>query len=364
VSVEVKNIGKRFGRTSALEDISFSVGDGELVALLGPSGSGKTTVLRLIAGLDVPDSGSITIGGAPVNHLPAAQRNIGFVFQNYALFKTMTVFDNIAFGLKIKKWDAPRIQARVAELMNRFELQTLEKRYPHQLSGGQRQRVAIARALAAQSAVLLLDEPFGAVDAQIRQELRQWLVRLHQELKLTTIFVTHDQEEAMEVADRIFIFSKGRLEQIGTPREVYEEPKNEFVARFVGVLNVLELQVREGVARCEELEFPAHGLAEGQKMRIGFRPYAVQVSPDPKAHRFQAVLRRTYFLGVMLRLELVLASGLTIRSRISKEEFTRLGLADGQTVSFQIKTYRILSKVDDPLAYEVATAYETTSGKP
>lgn len=363
VSIELKNISKRFGRTVALDDVSFSVGDGELVALLGPSGGGKTTVLRLIAGLDIPDGGSILIGGEPVNHLPAARRNIGFVFQNYALFKNMTVFKNIAFGLKIKKWDAARIQARVTELINRLELEKLEKRYPHELSGGQRQRVAIARALAAQSAVLLLDEPFGAVDAQIRQ-LRQWLVRLHQELKLTTIFVTHDQEEAMEVADRIVIFSKGRLEQIGTPRQVYEEPKNEFVARFVGVLNVLELQVQGGVARCQELEFPAHGLSEGQKMRIGFRPYAVQVSPDPRAHRFQAVLRRAYFLGLMLRLELALDSGLTIRSRISKEEYSRLGLADGQRVSFQIKTYRILSKIDDPLASETAIAYETTSGAP
>ena len=360
VSVELKNISKRFGKTVALDDISFSVGDGELVALLGPSGGGKTTVLRLIAGLDTPDAGSILIGGVSVDHLPAPQRNIGFVFQNYALFKNMTVFDNIAFGLKIKKWDAERIQARVTELINRFELQKLEKRYPHQLSGGQRQRVAMARALAAQSAVLLLDEPFGAVDAQIRQELRQWLVRLHQELKLTNIFVTHDQEEAMEVADRILIFSKGHLEQIGTPREVYEEPKNEFVARFVGVLNVLELQVRNGMARCEELEFPAHDLSEGQKMRIGFRPYAVQVSTDPRAYRFQAVLRRTYFLGLMLRLELALDSGLIIRSRMSKEEYSRLGLGDGQQVSFQIKTYRILSKIDDPLACEVATTHETT----
>ena len=358
VSIELKNISKRFGKTVALDDVSFSVGDGELVALLGPSGGGKTTVLRLIAGLDNPDGGSILIGGAPVNHLPAARRNIGFVFQNYALFKNMTVFKNIAFGLKVKRWDAARIQARVTDLINRLELQKLEKRYPHELSGGQRQRVAIARALAAQSAVLLLDEPFAAVDAQIRQELRQWLVRLHQELKLTTIFVTHDQEEAMEVADRIVIFSKGRLEQIGTPRQVYEEPKNEFVARFVGVLNVLELQVRDGVARCQELEFPAHGLSEGQKMRIGFRPYAVQVSPDPRAHRYQAVLRRAYFLGLMLRLELALDSGLIIRSRISKEEYSRLGLADGQRVSFQIKTYRILSKIDDPLASETAVAYE------
>jgi sulfate transport system ATP-binding protein len=311
--------------------------------------------------LDVPDAGSILIGGEPVNHLPAARRNIGFVFQNYALFKTMTVFKNIAFGLKIKKWDAARIQARVTELITRLDLDKLEQRYPHELSGGQRQRVAIARALATQSAVLLLDEPFAAVDAQIRQELRQWLVRLHQELKLTTIFVTHDQEEAMEVADRIVIFSKGRLEQVGTPRQVYEEPKNEFVARFVGVLNVLELQVRDGAARCQELEFPAHGLSEGQEMRIGFRPYAVQVSPDPAAHPYQAILRRTYFLGVMLRLELALDSGLVVRSRISKEDYSRLGLADGQRVSFQIKTYRILSKADDPLACEAATSYETTT---
>jgi sulfate transport system ATP-binding protein len=358
VSIELKNVSKRFGKTAALDDVSFLVGDGELVALLGPSGGGKTTALRLIAGLESPDAGSILIGGAPVAHLSAARRNIGFVFQNYALFKTMTVFQNIAFGPKIKKWDSARIEARVTELLHRLDLDKLEKRYPHELSGGQRQRVAIARALATQSAVLLLDEPFAAVDAQIRQELRQWLVRLHQELKLTTIFVTHDQEEAMEVADRIVIFSKGRLEQVGTPREVYEEPINEFVARFVGVLNVLELRVQDGLARCQELEFPAHGLSEGQELRIGFRPYAVQISPNPGVHRFQAVLRRTYFLGVMLRLELALDSGLVIRSRISKEEYSRLGLADGQRVSFQIKTYRVLSKADAPISYEVATSYD------
>jgi sulfate transport system ATP-binding protein len=360
VSIELKNISKRFGKTAALDDVSFSVNDGELMALLGPSGGGKTTAMRVIAGLETPESGTVIINGKTVNQLPAASRNIGFVFQNYALFKSMTVFKNIAFGLKIKKWDADRIQARVMELIHRLELDNLEKRYPHELSGGQRQRVAIARALAAQSAVLLLDEPFAAVDAQIRQELRQWLVRLHQELKLTTIFVTHDQEEAMEVADRIAIFSKGRLEQLGTPREVYEEPKNEFVARFVGVLNVVEMQVTNGVARCNELEFPAHGLSEGQKMRIGFRPYAVQVSANPAEFRFQAVLRRTYFLGLMLRLEMELESGLVVRSRIAKEEFTRLGLEDGQKVSFEIKTYRILSKIDDPLSNEVSPAFETS----
>jgi sulfate transport system ATP-binding protein len=358
LSIELKNISKHFSGVSALEGINFSVNDGELVALLGPSGGGKTTALRIIAGLERPTEGSIFISGAEVNNLPVQRRNIGFVFQNYALFKNMSVFKNIAFGLKIKKWKRAAIQARVAELVALLELKGLENRWPHQLSGGQRQRVAIARALAGKPAVLLLDEPFAAVDAQIRQELRQWLVRLHQDLKLTTIFVTHDQEEAMEVADRIVIFSKGNLEQVGTPREVYEQPCNEFVARFVGVMNVLELEVRGGVARCGEFEFPAHGVLDGQAMRIGFRPYAVQVSADPTTFRYQAVLRRTYFLGVMLRLELVLPSGLVLRSRISKEEYSRMGLADGRTVSVQIRTYRVLSKENGMLGDEVATTHE------
>ena len=362
MSIELKDVSKQFGAVDALNAISFSVNDGELVALLGPSGGGKTTVLRLIAGLDEPTQGSIFIGGARVNGVAVQDRNVGLVFQNYALFKNMTVFKNIAFGLKIRNWPEGRLRERVAQLLALLELEGLEERFPHHLSGGQRQRVAIARALAAQPKVLLLDEPFAAVDAQIRQELRQWLVRVHQELRLTTVFVTHDQEEAMEVADRIVVFSKGRLEQAGTPREVYEQPKNEFVARFVGVLNVLELEVRGGAARCQELEFPAHGLSEGQKMRIGFRPYAVQVSPDPRACRYAAVLRRTYFLGVMLRLELALPSGLVVRSRMSKEEYSRLGLVDGGAVSFQIRTYRILSKVSEPLGSEVATSYDLPPG--
>jgi sulfate/thiosulfate transport system ATP-binding protein len=358
LSIELKNVTKRYGRVPAVEDISFAVTEGELLALLGPSGSGKTTVLRLIAGLETPASGGIFIRGAQVNGVPVQERNIGFVFQNYALFKNMTVFDNIGFGLKIKKWGRPRIVDRVAELAALLELDGLLERFPHQLSGGQRQRVAIARALAPGPDVLLLDEPFAAVDAQIRQELRQWLVRLHQDLKVTAIFVTHDQEEAMEVADRIVVFSKGRLEQIGTPRDVYEKPCNEFVARFVGVLNVLELEVRGGFGRCQELEFPAHGVADGQKLRIGFRPYAVQVSSDPLAYRYAATLRRTYFLGVMLRLEIEMPSGLIIRSRMSKEDYARLGLADGRQMSFQIRTYRVLSKEGGPLLDEVATSYE------
>src|SRR5580704_3452476 len=221
MSIELKNVTKTFGETPAVNDVSFTVNEGELMALLGPSGGGKTTVLRMIAGLEMPTSGDVFIRGQRVNDLSVQERNIGFVFQNYALFKNMNVFKNIAFGLKIKKWKRADIKARVAELVTLFGLEGLEKRYPHQLSGGQRQRVAIARALASKPSVLLLDEPFGAVDAKIRQELREWLVHLHHDLNVSTLFVTHDQEEAMEVSDRIVIFSGGNLEQLGTPREVY-----------------------------------------------------------------------------------------------------------------------------------------------
>ncbi len=355
MSIELRNVTKQFGEVTAVNNASFSVKEGELLALLGPSGGGKTTVLRLIAGLEVPTRGDIFIRGHRVNDIAVQQRNIGFVFQNYALFKNMTVFRNIAFGLKVKQWKRRERAARVAELLELFGLPGLGERYPHQLSGGQRQRVAIARALASKPSVLLLDEPFGAVDAKIRQELREWLVKLHHDLNVTTIFVTHDQEEAMEVANRIVIFSRGALEQIGTPREVYEEPVNEFVARFIGVLNVLELEVRDARARLNELDFPAHGLAEGQRLRIGFRPYAVQVSSDLGQYRYRAILRRTFFLGVMLRVELELPSGLTIRARMAKEEYAQLGLSDGRAVSFQIRQYRVLAGEGAMLAPEAVT---------
>ena len=343
MSIELKNVSKRFGNVAAVSNVSFSVNEGELLALLGPSGGGKTTVLRMIAGLELPSEGDIFVRGRRVNDLSVQQRNIGFVFQNYALFKTMNVFKNIAFGLKVKKWKRDDIQARVSELLELFGLEELEKRYPHQLSGGQRQRVAIARALAPKPGVLLLDEPFGAVDAKIRQELREWLVTLHHELNVTTIFVTHDQEEAMEVSNRIVIFSRGNLEQIGTPREVYEQPSNEFVARFIGVMNVLELHV---------------SLPDGQRLRIGFRPYAVQISSDLKAYRYRAILRHTYFLGVMLRVELELPSGLLIRARMTKEEYAFQALADGKEVSFQIRQYRVLAREGEKLPPEVAVTHD------
>jgi sulfate transport system ATP-binding protein len=352
MSIELRNVSKQFGEVAAVSNVSFCIPEGELMALLGPSGGGKTTVLRMIAGLEMPTSGDVLIRGQRVNDVSVQKRNIGFVFQNYALFKTMNVYKNIAFGLKIKKWKRGDIRDRIHELLKLFDLVGLEKRFPHQLSGGQRQRVAIARALAPKPSVLLLDEPFGAVDAKIRQELREWLVTLHHELNVTTIFVTHDQEEALEVANRILIFSRGHLEQVGTPREVYEQPVNEFVARFIGVMNVLELTVSGGAARAGELEFPAEGVGEGQKLRIGFRPYAVQISSDLAQFRYRAVLRHTFFLGVLLRLELELASGMILRARMTKEEYASQGLADGKEVSFQIRQYRVLAKEETALEPE------------
>ncbi|MER3423377.1 MAG: Fe3+/spermidine/putrescine ABC transporter ATP-binding protein, partial [Nitrospiraceae bacterium] len=302
MKIEVRHLSKQFGSVEAISDVSFSVKEGELLGLLGPSGSGKTTVLRIIAGLEVPSSGDIFIDQVRVNDLPVQQRNIGFVFQHYALFKHMTVFENVAFGLTIKKWPRAEIRQRVSDLLGLMGLEGMSDRYPHQLSGGQRQRVAIARALAPRPSVLLLDEPFGAVDAQVRQELREWLIRLHDELNVTSLFVTHDQEEAMEVSDRLIVFSKGRLEQIGSPAEVYEEPATEFVARFIGSMNILEAEVKAGVARVELLEFPTPGYPDGHRVRIGFRPYYVKVSEDPLRFRQQARLRHIYFLGVAYRL--------------------------------------------------------------
>jgi sulfate transport system ATP-binding protein len=362
VSIELRNITKKFGDVAAVNDVSFSVKEGELMALLGPSGGGKTTVLRMIAGLELPTSGDIFIRGNRVNDVSVQRRNIGFVFQNYALFKNMNVSNNIAFGLKIKKWKQADIRARVAELLGLFGLEGLDRRYPHQLSGGQRQRVAIARALASQPSVLLLDEPFGAVDAKIREELREWLVTLHHDLNVTTLFVTHDQEEALEVSNRIVIFSRGILEQVGTPREVYEQPANEFVARFIGAMNVLELHVSNGAARAGELEFPSCGLAEGQQLRIGFRPYAVQISSDPTQYRYHAVLRHTFFLGVLLRVELELPSGLTVRARMTKEEYAHQALQNGKEVSFQIRQYRVLTKETAPLPPEREQSYDPPAG--
>ncbi len=232
--VELKNINKKFGNFKASDDVSFGIEKGKLIGLLGPSGSGKTTILRMIAGLETPDSGEIIIDGEVVNNIPASKRGIGFVFQNYALFRYMTVYDNIAFGLKVRKADKKAVKERVEELVSLIGLEGLEKRYPSQLSGGQKQRVAFARALAPNPNLLLLDEPFAAIDAKVRQELRSWLKEMIEKLGVTSIFVTHDQNEAIEVADEIIITNKGRIEQKGTPIEVYRNPQTAFTASFFG----------------------------------------------------------------------------------------------------------------------------------
>ncbi|GMV50863.1 MAG: Sulfate/thiosulfate import ATP-binding protein CysA [Nitrospirae bacterium] len=342
MKIQVRGLTKKFGSATAVGDVSFDVQEGELLGLLGPSGSGKTTVLRLIAGLEVPTAGEIFIDGKRVNDLSVQDRNIGFVFQHYALFKHMTVFDNIAFGLKIKKWGKQEIARRVQELLSLMSLEGLGGRYPHQLSGGQRQRVAIARALAPRPSVLLMDEPFGAVDAKVRQELREWLIRLHTDLNVTSLFVTHDQEEAMEVSGRIIVFSKGKLEQAGSPADVYEEPATEFVARFIGSMNIVEGTVRRGQVQVGSLEFPAPEFPDGQTLQVGFRPYYVKVAEDPTRYRQQAKLRHIYFLGVAYRLEIETTDGLILRSRMNKEEFRRCRFTVGQAVSFAVTHFRIL----------------------
>lgn len=240
MSITVKNVSKRFGHFQALDRVSMEVPSGTLVALLGPSGSGKTTLLRVIAGLETPDDGTVLYQDQEVTSQSARDRNVGFVFQHYALFRHMTVFDNIGFGLSVRKWPKEKIAQRVNELLHLIRLEGLEGRYPNQLSGGQRQRVALARALAAQPKVLLLDEPFGALDAKVRIELREWLRRLHDEIHVTSIFVTHDQDEAFAVADRVVVLRDGRIEQMGPPTEVYEHPANAFVMDFLGQVNVFQ----------------------------------------------------------------------------------------------------------------------------
>ncbi len=253
MAIEVKNIVKKFGAFAALDDVDLKVANGELLALLGPSGSGKTTLLRIIAGLDWPDTGEVSFDGENALAHGASERHVGFVFQHYALFRHMTVFENVAFGLRVQpravRKDEAGIRARVKELLDLVQLDWLSGRYPSQLSGGQRQRIALARALAIEPRILLLDEPFGALDAKVRKELRQWLRSLHSEINVTSIFVTHDQEEALEVANRVVVMDKGRIEQIGTPGEVYDNPATAFVHGFIGESIVLPVEVRDGSVR-------------------------------------------------------------------------------------------------------------------
>ena len=297
--VELKNINKTYGSYQASRNVNFGIEKGKLIGLLGPSGSGKTTILRMIAGLETPDSGEIIIDGKVVNDVSASERGIGFVFQNYALFRYMTVYDNVAFGLKVQKVDKKKIHARVMELIRLVGLEGLEKRYPSQLSGGQRQRVAFARALAPNPQVLLLDEPFAAIDAKIRQELRSWLKEMIEKLGITSIFVTHDQDEAIEVADEIIITNAGRIEQKGTPVEVYRNPETSFTATFFGQPSVLK----------NVNDFHSFSLAEGAD-KIIVRPEFVKVSKLDEVEKFrtsvsQGVVERVSFRGDNLELQVI-----------------------------------------------------------
>ena len=304
--IEATSISKSYGEYTALDDVSVAVPDGSLTALLGPSGGGKSTLLRIIAGLETPDAGTVTIQGADATTLPARKRGVGFVFQHYAAFKHMTVAENVAFGLTIRKRPKAEVRARVKELLELVGLEHLGARYPSQLSGGQRQRMALARALAVEPSVLLLDEPFGALDARVRADLRAWLRRLHDEVHVTTIFVTHDQEEAMEIAEQIVVMSEGRVEQSGSPDDIYERPANPFVMGFVGPVTRLGEQL--------------------------VRPHDVQIMTDPGEGTEQAVIERIARLGFEVRVELMLADGSAIEAQLTRTECAELELGEGQIV--------------------------------
>ena len=340
MSIEVRDVSKNFGSFTALQDVNLKVETGELVALLGPSGSGKTTLLRIIAGLEFPTQGAILFGDEDIVRRDARSREVGFVFQHYALFRHMTVFENIAFGLRVR----PRatrpskafIQDRVMELLKLVQLEGLAARYPSQLSGGQRQRVALARALAVEPKVLLLDEPFGALDARVRQELRTWLRRLHDELHITSVFVTHDQEEALEVSDRVVVMNKGQIEQIGTPDEVYEHPANPFVMNFLGSVNLFHGRVHEGEAQLGPLAAPAPGLGDAQDaLAIGYvRPHELDIARHRNgAPTVEAIIRHITTVGPTVRLELQRSDGGgQIDAEMTRERFGELALKTGEQV--------------------------------
>jgi sulfate transport system ATP-binding protein len=306
MSISIQNVSKRFGDFVALDDVSLEVPTGSLVALLGPSGSGKSTLLRIIAGLERPDGGAVHIADEDVTGTTPQERGIGFVFQHYAAFKHMTVFENVAFGLKVRHRAKAEIRARVQELLDLVQLEGMAKRYPSQLSGGQRQRMGLARALAVEPKVLLLDEPFGALDARVRKELRVWLRRLHDETHTTTVIVTHDQEEAMEVAETVAVMNHGHIEQVAGPIELYERPANEFVMEFVGAVN-----------------------------RLGdafVRPHDLEVSLDPNGSTKEAMIVRLVHLGFDVRLELVRDDGEHLAAQLTRDQAEALELAPGQIV--------------------------------
>ena len=358
MSIEIRNVSKQFGNFHALRDVSLDIQSGELVALLGPSGCGKTTLLRIIAGLESADAGSVLFSGEDTTEVHVRKRQVGFVFQHYALFRHMTVFENVAFGLRVKpralRPAEAQIKQKVMELLALVQLDWLADRYPSQLSGGQRQRIALARALAVEPKVLLLDEPFGALDAKVRKELRRWLRRLHDDLHVTSIFVTHDQEEALEVADRVVLMHAGQVEQIGSPQEVWDHPASPFVYGFLGDVNLFHGRAHEGEVRIGadhegvRIDSPEHHAAQDAKAFAYVRPHDLEVQRyTPGARGITARLARAIVVGPTARLEFTRLDNTgtdgsnPIEAHMPAQQFKDLGLNEGDTVNLSPRKARV-----------------------
>ena len=349
MSIELRGITKTFGDFAALKDITLTIPTGELVALLGPSGSGKTTLLRIIAGLEVPDCGAVLFEGEEATQRRASERRVGFVFQHYALFRHMSVFDNVAFGLRVKpRRERPTdaaIAAKVRELLTLVQMERMAGRYPSQLSGGQRQRVALARALAVQPKMLLLDEPFGALDAKVRQELRRWLRRLHDEIGVTSVFVTHDQDEALEVADQIVVMREGHIEQIGTPEEVYEHPATPFVYHFLGNVNLFHARIEGDTVHLGAA--PEETAQAGGAPTVAYaRPHLLEIDHAPTGRpQLKAKIEHINAAGPLVKVELVTSSGAVVNVEITQERYHQLQLKKGAEVFVSIKDLKVFTNV-------------------
>ena len=351
MGIAVKNLSKRFGSFQAVDNVSFEVPEGQLVALLGPSGSGKSTILRIIAGLEPADAGEIELTGEAATHLPVQRRGVGFVFQHYALFRHMTVRQNVAFGLELTRPKPSRevVRARVEELLDLVQLLGFADRYPNQLSGGQRQRVALARALAPRPKVLLLDEPFGALDSKVRDELRAWLRKLHDEVHVTSLFVTHDQQEAFEVSDQIVVLNKGKVEQMGPPQELYERPATPFVTGFLGSVNVLRIETILGMDTLDdevplpvEIPGPDQSLPGASPASSYVRPHDFDLSRTRNGKpAWTAHVSRLTPLGGLVKLDLLLHDGTQLHVQLTRERCRELGLAGGETIYVAPKDMKI-----------------------
>jgi sulfate transport system ATP-binding protein len=347
--ISILNVSKNFSAFAALKNVNLDINSGELIALLGPSGSGKTTLLRIIAGLEWPDEGQVRFDGQDALARKVGERNVGFVFQHYALFRHMTIFENVAFGLRARpRRNRPgeaEIRKRVHELLDLVQLGWLADRYPSQLSGGQRQRVALARALAVEPRVLLLDEPFGALDAKVRKELRRWLRQLHEEIQVTSVFVTHDQEEALEVADRVVVLDNGQIEQAGTPADVYERPVSAFVHEFIGESVSVPIDVRDGALHFngQKLNLDGRGSADGPA-RLLMRPFDVTIVSKPDGSALVGTVKRVHGLGPARRVEVAVRTD--AEEHIVEIDAPReQTIAPGQTVGLRLNDYRVFAQV-------------------